>query len=110
MQGGVWNGEHVLAGGWAETMAMPSANNANFGLGMWLGSPFTTLRSYFEGGKAGIPQSEPYLVDDVRIMEGGGFRVIYMAPSEDLVIFGHGQHGDNWDGAWLVTALRFIGK
>jgi hypothetical protein len=42
----------------------------------------------------------------VRIIEGGGFRVLYMSPSQDLVIFRHGPGVPDWDGAFLVnTAL-----
>ena len=107
MQNGIWNGEQVLPEGWVETMATPSDRNPNFGLGLWLGSPFNEMRTYFEDDPGVIPQSEPYLSDDVLIMEGGGFRVVYMVPSEDLVIFRHGPGVPNWDGAYLVnTALR----
>ena len=104
---GIWQGERVVPDGWIETMATPSLRNPNFGLGLWLGTPYVPMRTYFEGEPGVIPQSEPYLADDVRIMEGGGFRVLYMVPSEDLVIFRHGQLVSNWDGAYLVnSALR----
>ncbi len=106
-QDGVWLGQQVLPPGWVDIMATPSGQNPNFGLGLWLGSPYVELRAYFEDKPGIIPQSEPYLSNDVRIMEGGGFRVVYMVPSEDLVIFRHGPGVPNWDGAYLVnTALR----
>ncbi len=109
MQDGVWEGKQVLPKGWVRTMATPSAVNPNFGLGLWLGSPFVKMRTYFEGQPGVIPQSEPYLADDVRMMEGGGFRIIHMVPSEGLVIMRHGPGVPNWDGAYLVnTALRAI--
>lgn len=54
-----------------------------------------------------IPQSEPFVADDVRIMEGGGFRTIFIVPSQQLVIFRHGQQAADWDHAALVnTVLR----
>lgn len=102
-QDGVWRGEQVLPEGWVQAMATPSAQNPNFGIGLWLGSPFVELRTYFEGKPGFIPQSEPYLADDVAIMEGGGFRVVYMVPSADLVIFRHGPGVPDWDGAYLVN-------
>lgn len=106
-QGGAWQGAQVLPKGWVEVMASPSARNPNFGLGLWLGSPHVALRTYFEGQPGFVPQSEPYLADDVCIMEGGGFRVVYIVPSEELVIFRHGPGVPDWDGAYLVnTALR----
>ena len=88
-------------------MATPSARNPNFGLGLWLGSPYIGMRSYFEDQPGVIPQSEPFLADDVRIMEGGGFRIVHAVPSQELVIFRHGSFVDNWDTAFLVnTAIR----
>ncbi len=110
-QDGVWQGQQVLPRGWVKTMATPSAVNPNFGTGLWLGSPFVKMRTYFEGQPGVIPQSEPYLADDVRMMEGGGFRIIHMVPSEQLVIVRHGPADPKWDGAFLVnTALRSLGK
>ena len=85
-------------------MATPSALNPNHGIGLWLGAPFAEMRRYYPERKGGVPSSEPFLVDDVRIMEGGGYRVIYASPSEELVIFRHGKGVPNWDGAYLVNA------
>jgi len=109
MQNGRWNGQQVLPKGWVETMATPSARNPSFGLGLWLGSPYVASRSYFEGKPGGMPQSEPFLADDVRMMEGGGFRTVYMVPSRDLMILRLGQQVSDWDHAALVnTVIRGI--
>jgi len=110
-QDGRWNGHQVLPAGWADYMATPSPANKNFGTGLWLGSPFVAKRTYFEGTPGVIPQSEAFLADDVMMMEGGGFRIVHMVPSQDLVIFRHGGFVDNWDTAFLTnTALRSIQK
>lgn len=107
MRDGQWEGEQVLPPGWTRTMATPSAVNPNHGMGLWLGTPFDPLRTYYSGKPGVIPMSEPYLTDDVRIIEGGGFRVLYMSPSHDLVIFRHGISVDDWDGSALVNmAIR----
>ena len=109
MQDGKWAGHQVLPAGWVQRMATPSERNVNFGIGLWLGSPYVAKRPYFEGGAGVVPQSEPYLADDVRIMEGGGFRAIYMVPSRHLVIFRHGPGVPDWDSAYLVnTVLRSL--
>ncbi|WP_394728639.1 serine hydrolase domain-containing protein [Altererythrobacter sp. GH1-8] len=106
---GQWMGKQVLPQGWDDVMAMPSARNPNFGLGLWLGSPFVAMRTYFEDLPGVIPQSEPFVPDDVRIMEGGGFRIVHAVPSHELVIFRHGPLVDDWDTAFLVnTAIRGI--
>ncbi len=106
-QDGRWQGRQVLPAGWAREMATPSARNPNFGIGLWLGTPFVPMRSYFEGKPGVVPQSEPFLADDVRIMEGGGNRTVFIVPSKQLVIFRHGQQVSDWDNARLVnTVLR----
>lgn len=105
LNGGKWNGEQVLPSGWVDTMATPSPANPRFGIGLWLGTPWVAMRTYFEDDPGVIPHSEAFLADDVRMMEGGGFRVIFTVPSEDLMILrlGNSQHPD-WDHAYLVNA------
>lgn len=110
-QGGRWQGKQILPPGWTATMAAPSAANPNFGLGLWRGSPFNPMRPYFEGEKGLVPQSEPFLADDVLMMEGGGWRIVHIVPSAELVIFRHGPSHPDWDMAFLVnTALRSLQK
>ena len=105
-QDGKWNGKPVLAPGWVKTMATPSARNPNFGLGLWLGSPFNSHRGYFENSRGeAIRQTEPFLADDVRFMEGGGNRVVMVVPSKQLVVFRHGKSSPDWDQAYLVNRL-----
>ena len=104
-QDGKWEGRQVLPAGWVKTMATPSARNPNFGLGLWLGSPYVAKRAYFEGQPGVVPQSEPFLADDVRIMEGGGNRTVFIVPSKQLVILRHGQQVPDWDNAALVNAV-----
>lgn len=104
---GKWQGRQVLPTGWAEVMSSPSPTNPNFGTGLWIGSPYTPMRTYFEGKPGVVPQSEPFLADDVVFMEGGGFRTVYIVPTEDLVIMRLGRYDATWDHAYLVnTFLR----
>lgn len=111
MRDGNWQGQQILPAGWIATMANPSPVNSNHGIGLWLGTPYDPLRTYYSGQPGVIPMSEPFLADDVRIIEGGGFRVLYMSPSHDLVIFRHGVGVPDWDGAALVNiALRGMKK
>lgn len=105
MNNGMWNGTQVLPSDWVETMSTPSPANPNFGTGLWLGSPYASMRTYFQGKPGVVPQSEPFLADDVVFMEGGGFRTIYVVPSENLMIMRLGQFHDNWDNSYLVNAV-----
>lgn len=111
VQDGKWEGRQVLPAGWVATMAAPSPNNPNYGLGFWLGTPFARMRSYTQGVPGTIPQSEPFLADDVRFFEGGGFRELYVVPSKQLVILRLGYASPTWDNAFLVnTAIRGMGN
>lgn len=111
LQDGRWGREQVLPPGWVKTMATPSARNPSYGLGLWLGTPYVPLRTYFEGQPGAMPQSEPFLAEDVRMMEGGGFRTIWVVPSQDLMILRLGEHVPDWDHARLVnTILRGLGR
>jgi CubicO group peptidase (beta-lactamase class C family) len=105
VQDGRWHGKQVLPGNWVRTMATPSPRNPSHGLGLWLGSPYVAKRSFFEGQPGILPQSAPFLAPDVRMMEGGGFRVIYIVPSAQLVIFRHGPTVNDWDHAYLVNSI-----
>lgn len=102
---GRWGEEQVLPAGWVKTMATPSARNPNYGLGLWLGSPYVAMRTGFEGRPGTIPQSEPFVAEDVRMMEGGGYRTVYAVPSRDLMILRLGEQVDNWDHAFLVNTV-----
>ncbi len=109
LQKGQWEGKQVLPKGWVDIMMTPSERNANFGLGLWLGSPYVPLRTYFEGKPGAIPQAEPFLAEDVSIMEGGGFKANFMVPSHGLLIYRDGDYVDDWDHAYLVnTVLKAI--
>jgi CubicO group peptidase (beta-lactamase class C family) len=106
-QDGRWEGRQVLPAGWVKAMSTPSPRNPNFGIGLWLGTPYVAKRSHMEGEPGTIPQSEPFLADDVRMLEGGGFRMMFVVPSRQLVILRHGQQVADWDSAFLVnTVLR----
>jgi len=111
LQKGKWEGAQVLPKGWVDTMMAHSPRNPNYGLGLWLGSPFVESRTYFEGQPGSVHQSEPFLAPDVSFMEGGGNRVVFIVPSEELVIFRHGPQSEKWDQAFLVnTVLKSMRK
>ena len=93
-------GQAGAAGGLGQDDGDALAVNPNFGLGLWLGSPFDGKRERMWG-----PQSEPFLADDVRFMQGGGYRTVYIVPSKQLVILRHGKEVPDWDNAALVNAV-----
>ena len=105
LRDGVWQGRRVLPAGWVARMAMPSARFANFGAGLWLGSPYVAMRGLEQGKPGVVRQSEPFLADDVRFIEGGGNRVVFFVPSRDLVVVRLGLQDKDWDQSVLVNTI-----
>lgn len=111
LDGGKWQGKQVLPKGWMDTMATPSAIYPSYGNGMWLGNPFNAERTYAQGQPGSIRQTEAFLANDVRFLEGGGNRTMFIVPSKQLVILRLGYSSPAWDQAWLVnTAIRGMGR
>ncbi|MEQ9446358.1 MAG: hypothetical protein RJS98_12400, partial [Rhodospirillaceae bacterium] len=102
---GVWDGKRVLPEGWVDTMTTPSPRNPNYGMHIWLGQEFVTNRPYSERRDIGIPHTEPFIRDDIYFFEGGGYRNLYIIPSEDMLILRLGKSDPNWDASYLPNRL-----
>ena len=94
---GKYNGTPVIPASWLAQMREPSATNAKYGLHLWLGSPHEPTRFYNRNTPFGIPQSEPFLADDVVFFDGGGGQRVYVIPSADVVIVRTGFPAFDWD-------------
>lgn len=102
---GVSNGERVLPEGWVDTMTTSSPRNPNYGMHIWLGREYVPVRPYSEIHPVGVPHAEPFLRDDLYFIEGGGYRTLYVVPSEDLLILRLGKRHDDWDSSYLPNRL-----
>lgn len=102
---GVSNGERVLPEGWVETMTTSSPRNPNYGMHIWLGREYVPVRPYSEIHPVGVPHAEPFLSDDLFFIEGGGYRTLYVVPSEDLLILRLGKSNPDWDSSYLPNRL-----
>ena len=116
LNGGSWNGKQLLPDFWMEQMLTPSANKEQFGLMIWLGKPYTERRLYHRSEspinqvpKAGVYNSEPFLADDLFMFDGSEGRLVYIVPSEELVIVRTGfrplPDQDEWDNAFLPNTI-----
>ncbi len=112
MHGGRINGASLFADGWMDEYLAPSPSNPALGLHIWLGQPYLKQRSFIEVGEAtryGVLHSEPYLAPDLFLFDGSGNQVIYIVPSEELVIVRTGDRtrGENieWDNAYIPNAV-----
>ena len=116
LNGGRWQGRDLLPQGWLEEMLTPSPTNPHFGLMIWLGSPYVERRLYHrpdspmsQRPNPGVYNSEPFLAEDLFMFDGAEGRMVYIAPSEDLVIVRTGFRPlpgqPEWDNAFLPNTI-----
>jgi len=120
LNAGLWDGADHLPEYWMEELLRPSPNNEHFGLMIWLGTPPVERRLYHRPDspinqvpKPGVYHSEPYLAEDLFLFDGSEGRLVYIVPSEDLVVVRTGFRPEpgqpEWDNAMIAnTILRGI--
>jgi CubicO group peptidase (beta-lactamase class C family) len=111
----------ILPEWWVREMTTPSPNNPHFGLMVWLGEPYAQRRLYARPDAAGnqrrnpgVYHSEPYLAKDLILFDGLNGQIVYILPSQDLVIVRTGLRPPagkpEWDNAYLPNLiLRSLG-
>jgi CubicO group peptidase (beta-lactamase class C family) len=101
--------KQLVSAAWIDEMTKPSSGNANYGLGIWRGSPWSQSRGYSRESQFKASHSAPYLADDVLFLDGFGGQRVYIVPSAKLVIARSGETSMTWDDAVLVnTALKAL--
>ncbi len=116
LNSGRWNGAELLPDGWLDEMLTPSPNKAHFGLMIWLGTPYVERRLYHrpespinQVPNPGAYNSEPFLAEDLFMFDGAEGRVVYILPSEQLVIvrtgFRPAPPAPEWDNAFLPNTI-----
>lgn len=106
-------GRQVVPAHWVKAMATPSATNPNFGMQLWLGSPYVPERKYNSSSPLAMKSAKPFARDDVVFMDGAIGQRVYVVPSERLVIVRIGKSSMGWDDSELpnrvlagITATR----
>jgi CubicO group peptidase (beta-lactamase class C family) len=108
----------LLPPGFVAEMRKGSADQPNYGLGVWLGTPYKAERRiasprnpYPTPVKSVIKQSEPFLADDVMTFEGVGQTKTWVVPSQGLVIVRFGTAPKDWDDAVVPNLyLKALGS
>jgi CubicO group peptidase (beta-lactamase class C family) len=103
---------NLLPVGFVDTLRTGRPDKPNYGLGMFLGSPYA-MHHTVAGSKSGRPtpvvtqiyQSEPYAADDVLIFEGVDDNKAWVIPSRKLVILRLGSKAKGWDDAVVPNLL-----
>lgn len=98
-------GRQVVPAAWIKAMASPAATNPNFGLQLWLGSPYVAERRYNSSSPLAIKSAKPFARDDVVFMDGAIGQRVYIVPSERLVIVRIGKSSMNWDDSELPNRV-----
>lgn len=102
-ENGAFMGNQVMPDGWIETYKTPSKTNPNYGIQVWLSSPYVKERAYNPGSPVKVLQSAPHLADDIIFFDGFGGQRVYVSPSNKLVIARSGEVSNTWDDAVLVN-------
>ena len=112
VQGGEWQGERLLTEDFVTAMKAPGRDFENAGMGLYLGKPYRQWRG--ASGDTDSPSlstayhSAPYLADDLFLFDGNSNQVVYMVPSEQLVILrvgGRPPAEPRWDNAVLPNLI-----
>ena len=110
MNDGVWGSERLLPEGYVAEMRTGTPQNQYYGKGVWLAGKYIERRGYANPrvpyGK--VLHSEPYLDKDIFLFDGNGNQVVYMIPSENMIILRTGDRPpteDEWDNPYLPNLL-----
>ncbi len=102
---GVVGEQRLWPEGWVGEMTRPSPVNPNYGYQVWVGNPPGESRNYVQNSESGFPHGPPIAAADVFFLEGGGFRTLYVIPSQELVILRLGYMDADWQTSALPNIL-----
>ena len=111
---GRWEGRRLLPKGYVTAMTTGTADYAYYGLGVYVAGPYKERRGWANpertGLGPGVLHSEPYLARDLFLFDGNANQVVYVVPSERLVIVRTGgnpprKDGAEWDNAFLPNTV-----
>jgi CubicO group peptidase (beta-lactamase class C family) len=112
LNGGRVGEREVLPTWWLDEMRKPSPNNPHFGLMAWLGRPHTQRRLFHRpdspsnaNPRPGAFHSEPYLADDLFLFDGMNGQIVYLVPSQQLVIVRTGLRPPAGQPEWDNSVL-----
>jgi hypothetical protein len=102
----------LLPVGYVEEMIAPTNENPYFGLSIWVAGSYMERRGFANADRdmRKVLHSQPYLADDLYLFDGNGNQVVYIVPSQDLVILRTGLPlvptvNDEWDNSYLPNVI-----
>jgi CubicO group peptidase (beta-lactamase class C family) len=118
LQDGQWDGQRLLPEGYVKQLATATKENPHYGAGVYVAGKYTDRRGAANPDRM-VPKtlhSEPYLASDLYLFDGNANQVVYIVPSEQLIVLRTGNAPPKtaekeWDNAYLPnTIMRGIVK
>ena len=107
---GIAGGQRLLPEGFVTQMITPTPQNSHSAMGVYIGQPYLEYRGFLnpdiEIGKS--YHSEPYLDEDLILFDGNSNQVVYMVPSQQLIVLRVGNSPPRepaWDNAFLANTV-----
>ena len=82
------DGTQLLPDGWVDEMLSGSEPNPNYGFQIWNHAVYTERRPYYPSMPLNFSNyhSEPFAVDDLFYLDGGGKVRVWISPKLDLIV------------------------
>ncbi|MEM7688789.1 MAG: serine hydrolase [Pseudomonadota bacterium] len=110
MADGEWEGEQLLPEGYADAMSTATEENPYYGMGVWVAGDYIDKRGFAHPsvpfGK--VAHREPYLDKDLTLFDGNSNQVVYMIPSQNMIVLRTGGRPPQempWDNSVLPNML-----
>ncbi len=107
---GVWEGTRLLPKDYVQQMQQTSAQNPHAGLGVWVAGDYVewrgSLHPSIDLGRT--YHSEPYLAQDLFLFDGNGNQVVYILPTQGIIILRTGGFTSPeypWDNSFLPNLI-----
>jgi len=118
LNNGMWDGQRLVPESFVNEMKTATAENPHYGLGLYVAGRYTERLGAANPDRElrKTLHSEPYLADDLYLFDGNMNQVVYVIPSQNLVILRTGKFplrgaDKEWDNAFLPnTIIRGIIK
>ena len=109
-QDGIWNGRRLLPKAYVAAMKTGTAQNPHYGLGLWLGGDFVERRGFANPTRPApkVLHSTPYLSNDVVMFDGNSNQIVYIVPSQQLIVLRTGDappRTPEWDNSKLINIV-----
>ncbi len=89
---------------WLETLSAPSLH-PQYGLHIWRGQAWQAQRHYGDPSGMTVPTLEPYIAEDMLVLDGAGGQRAYVSASRQLAIVRMGQPSWTWEDSALPNLV-----